>query len=462
MRVLQVIHDYLPLHAAGSEIYTSHLCRALKAAGHEVAVFTCEADRSAPQWSLRERSHDGVPVFEGIYNRIYADVSEHWDDRRMGAVFAGVLDRWRPDLVHVQGLQFVGGVSALAAAAARGVPVVMTLHEYWWLCPRAGLMYDLTGRACTVATPTDCARCVDVYPIDRLRWSDARHGGRVAPGQSSEQPDTEGKLASGSFAELGTRRWYARALVGRERELAAAREHVGRFIAPSRFLLERFVEAGFPRERMVHADYGFPPAERASRASSASAASSASQRPPRAPGAPLRVGYVGTLSDYKGVEVFARAAERVEDGVHASIHGHLDWFPDVAARLAAIAARCGARLDLAGPFDPAQRDAVLDALDLLVVPSLWWENSPLTIHEAWQRGVPVLASDRGGMAELLAQGGGATFAPGDDAALAALLVRAVNEPALLASWKATIPSVRPIDEDVRLIERLGTELGVRS
>jgi glycosyltransferase involved in cell wall biosynthesis len=95
------------------------------------------------------------------------------------------------------------------------------------------------------------------------------------------------------------------------------------------------------------------------------------------------------------------------------------------------------------PSSPAQRDAVLAGLDLLVVPSLWWENSPLTIHEAWQRGLPVLASDRGGMSELLAQGGGATFPPGDDAALAALLVRAAREPALLASWaRASRPCAR--------------------
>ncbi|MBM3985030.1 MAG: glycosyltransferase, partial [Planctomycetes bacterium] len=189
LRILQLIHDWLPRHSAGSEIYTAHLAAALRAAGHQVAVFTCEEDRAAPQWSLRERAHDGVPVFEAVYNRVYADLSEQWDDPRMAEVFGGVLDRWKPDLLHVQGLQFVGGVSALRAAAARGVPVVMTLHEYWLLCPRAGLMYDPTGRACESATPADCARCVDVYPIDRLRWADARHGGHAARGQAPDQPD---------------------------------------------------------------------------------------------------------------------------------------------------------------------------------------------------------------------------------------------------------------------------------
>jgi len=459
VRVLQVIHDYLPHHAAGSEIYTSHLCRALRAAGHDVAVFTCEENRALPQWSLTERRHDGVPVFEAIYNRIYHDLSEQWDDPKMGPLLDGVLARFQPDLVHVQGLQFVGGVSALAALAARRVPVVMTLHEYWWLCPRAGLMFDVAGRACERATPTDCARCVDVYPIDRRRWGDGRHGGAPAPAAPGERDgaDAEDKPPSGTHAALGTRRWFARALEGRERELRAAREHVQRFIAPSRFLLERFVAAGFPRERMVHADYGFPPAPPRAATSRADGAREPARR---FADAPLRVGYVGTLSDYKGVEVFARAVERAagpRETLRATVWGHLDWFPDVAARLRAIAERCRA-LRLAGPFAPARRDAIFAELDLLVVPSLWWENSPLTIHEAWQRGVPVLASDRGGMAELVGRGGGATFPPGDDAALAALLGRALREPGFLAQLAAGIPPVRPIEEDVALLEALEQQL----
>lgn len=427
MRILLVIHDYLPLHAAGSEIYTAHLARALADAGHEVAVFTCEERRDLEQWSLTEREYDGLPVFEAIYNRIYHDLSEQWDDPVMADVFDGVLRRWAPDLVHVMGLQFVGGVSSLKRAHARAIPVIMTLHEYWWLCPRAGLMYDADGRACERVSPVDCARCVDIYPIDRERWSDAACGG--------------------SHAELGDRRWFARALEGRARDMTAAQELVARFIAPSAFLAGRFEEHGLPGHKLVVSDYGFPPPPPAA--------------PRRAPGRPLRVGYVGTLSDYKGVEVFARAVAGSglgPDALRASIHGHLDWFPDVAARLRELAEGCPA-LELAGPFPPERREQVFAALDLLVVPSLWWENSPLTIHEAWQRGVPVLTSDRGGMAELAGQGGGAVFPPGDDRALGALLVRLAGDPAQVAELAASIPAVRSLQDDVALVERLAAELG---
>jgi len=62
------------------------------------------------------------------------------------------------------------------------------------------------------------------------------------------------------------------------------------------------------------------------------------------------------------------------------------------------------------------------------------------------------------MAELLAQGGGATFPPGDEAALAGLLARAAREPELLEAWRKGIPPVRDITEDVRLIESLAREL----
>jgi glycosyltransferase involved in cell wall biosynthesis len=416
----------LPLHSAGSEIYTAHLARALADAGHEVSVFTCEERRDLPQYELLTREHDGIPVYEAVYNRIYHDLSEQWDDPRMGSVFEGVLERLQPDVVHVQGLQFVGGTSSLAAAAARVPAVIMTLHEYWWLCSRAGLMFDLDGNACEEAVPSVCAHCVDIYPIDRERWSDERHGN--------------------SYAELGDRRWFARAIEGRKRDMDAAMAHVDRFIAPSRFLAQRFVDAGLPREKLVVADYGFPDPE---------------PRPPRVPaGSPLRVGYVGTLSDYKGVEIFARAVELSglpETRLQASIHGHLDWFPDVAARLARIAERSPA-LTLAGPFAQEDREAVFAGFDLLVVPSLWWENSPLTIHEAFQRGVPVLTSDRGGMAELVAGGGGLTFPPGDAEALARRLVELAEQPDRVDELAAGIPGVRRLAEDVALVEQLVGEI----
>ncbi|MED5330222.1 MAG: glycosyltransferase, partial [Planctomycetota bacterium] len=93
-------------------------------------------------------------------------------------------------------------------------------------------------------------------------------------------------------------------------------------------------------------------------------------------------------------------------------------------------------------------------MDVLVVPSLWWENSPLTIHEAWQFGVPVVVSDRGGMAELASRGGAIVFPPGDVLALAEILQKLSSTPKAVEDLRNTISPVRDISEDVALLEEI--------
>ncbi|MEO6711411.1 MAG: glycosyltransferase, partial [Planctomycetota bacterium] len=100
-----------------------------------------------------------------------------------------------------------------------------------------------------------------------------------------------------------------------------------------------------------------------------------------------------------------------------------------------------------GRFAPQALDSILDAAEVLVVPSLWYENRPLTIQDALRRGVPVLASDLGGMAELIRPGfGGLLFPHGDAGALADLLAGlAADRPHLLALARAR-PALPGLEE----------------
>lgn len=80
------------------------------------------------------------------------------------------------------------------------------------------------------------------------------------------------------------------------------------------------------------------------------------------------------------------------------------------------------------------------------MPSIWFENSPLTIHEAFLARVPVITSAQGGMAELLEEGGGALFTPRDPNALRQVIEDVIAEPARIESWRGTIPAVKSIPE----------------
>ena len=102
---------------------------------------------------------------------------------------------------------------------------------------------------------------------------------------------------------------------------------------------------------------------------------------------------------------------------------------------------------------------ILGELDVLVVPSLWYENSPLTIHEAFQAGVPVVCSDIGGMAEFVEhEHNGLHFSVGDADALATQLTRLTQDPELLARLRAGMPVFKSIAEDSADWEQRYTEL----
>ena len=110
-------------------------------------------------------------------------------------------------------------------------------------------------------------------------------------------------------------------------------------------------------------------------------------------------------------------------------------------------------MHLEGRFDNTDVGSVFAQLDVLVIPSLWYENSPLTIHEAYLAGIPVIASDHGGMAELVHDGvSGLHFRRGDAADLRAKITRLLDEPDLLEQLARDIPAVKSIADDAVAME----------
>jgi len=167
MRVLQVIHGYPPIYNAGSEVYTQTLCQSL-AERHEVHVFTREEDSFAPDYALR---HASDPEDTRVKLHI-VNVPRARDRYRHAGVdqrFAELLDRIRPDIVHIGHLNHLS-TSLVVEAANREIPIIYTLHDYWLMCPRGQFMQthpenpnDLWA-ACDGQEDSKCAeRCYARY-----------------------------------------------------------------------------------------------------------------------------------------------------------------------------------------------------------------------------------------------------------------------------------------------------------
>ncbi|HKD99770.1 MAG TPA: glycosyltransferase family 4 protein [Planctomycetota bacterium] len=375
MKILTVVHQFLPKHHAGTEVHTHHLALAMRARGHDVEILTCEHTGDRPQYAVARRVYDGIPVHEVAFWQKHADFEETYANPRMNRVLREVAAELRPDLMHLQHPMFFG-VDAVRVAADLGIPTVATLHDYWLLCHRSTfLLSDLS--ICEKGPRADlCAECAPTAPLVPQRY------GR-----------DDRALALPLAMERRARTVESRAAL------------VDLFLSPSRFLRARAIRGGLadPR-RIVVVEHGLPPQP-------------AARRPPRKRGAPLRVGYVGTIADYKGIEILVRAANRLEDvPCEIAIHGALDWFPAFVERIRKLGTN--PRVRWKGGFAPERGSEVLAEIDVLVVPSLWFENAPVTILEAFRAGIPVIATELGGMSESLGRGGGTTFARGDDEELA--------------------------------------------
>jgi glycosyltransferase involved in cell wall biosynthesis len=104
----------------------------------------------------------------------------------------------------------------------------------------------------------------------------------------------------------------------------------------------------------------------------------------------------------------------------------------------------------AGPFPGGRAGEVLDKLDLVVVPSIWFENAPVVISEAFRAGVPVIASRMGGMQEMVTDGkDGRLFEPGDADDLARVLTDLAEDRLSLRRLSEGVTAPRSVADDAR-------------
>jgi glycosyltransferase involved in cell wall biosynthesis len=435
MKILLAVHHFLPRYSAGAELYTFRLARWLLDHGHAAEVVCIESlDEERPAGVQAERDeYGGVPVW-----RLHLGLQGAPPDWSYANPFVAdwVADRMRadrPDLLHLHSGYLIGA-GVLEAAHAQGIPSVVTLHDYWFLCPRITLLRG-DGKVCDPipSDPAGCAWC--------LRLDQRRH----------RLPD---RLSGGAAG----RTWIALAGSAARDQQASRRNYLRRalglstlMLAPSQFLAERYGE--IVAQNAIHVfRLGIDSARLATTL-------------PPAASPTLRLAYIGQIAEHKGVHVLIDAIRRLPKTgrpVELTIHGNLASFP---AYVNQLKTQIGAdlRIRLAGPFANDQAVHVFGNTDAVVVPSIWYENSPLAILEAHAAGRAVITSALGGMAELVHdEVDGLHFRPGDPGDLARQIQRLRDEPELLERLSAGVRPPASVDDEMVELMAAYQQLAARS
>ncbi len=441
LRILMVVHDFLPRHAAGAEICAWRLAKALRE-HHRVHLLFTEAHPGVHSYRLREGEYDGLPFTEISHQHVARSLEQSYSDERIDALFRQTLGKVQPDVVHIQHLHHLS-LGVVPVAKQAGIPIVYTLHDYALVCPNGGRMLRANHERCTAPDPVTCAGCIEGIELREVTSDDSpieRTLRRLLPDGVRELIEGFAPRAATPSKPQITIADREDAIRRRLEVVRAAAADVDRFLATSRFVQDTLVNSGIVSgDRIAVSENGQDP--------------SSFRGFIRRASSDLRVGYIGTLVPHKGVHVLVEALNELADlsDLTGAIHGGLDVDPTYARRL--VEANRNSRVAFGGRYDPHQVRDVLANLDVIVVPSLWWECAPLTIQEAFLGGVVPIVSGIGGMAEFVKdEVDGLHVPPGDAKAIARQIRRLHADRALLTRLAAARPLVRSIQDAAADVE----------
>jgi glycosyltransferase involved in cell wall biosynthesis len=438
MRIALITHFFPPQYNAGTENYTLGLARELQARGHVVNV-VCAAswDTGSAYWNGTNSDSDtGVRV-----HRIQLNWKKAHDPN-LAIFYSSETEKWLdsflksngPEIVHVTSAMTLG-VGALRAAWHARIPLVLTLMDFWFLCARTVLLRT-DGNLCNgKTTPWECQQCV-LSSSELLRK--VQH-----TGPELIQAAFWNKL---SKIPLITRQ---RVLRGRaldmERRKALMREALELpdvLLAHSSFVQHMFLDADYS-DRIRHLPNGHD-------------LGWLEQYDCKTKSPLLRFGFMGQIIEIKGVDTLVKAFKnaKLENKATLDIWGDLSSDELYTERIENLIGKSES-IRLRGRFDRTKLAEVLANIDILVVPSNWYENAPLVIYEAFASQTPVVATNLGGMAEAISHGvNGLLFERNNIDDLANQLKRLVEEPDLLAQLQAGISPVKTIQEEVSELEEI--------
>ena len=398
IRVLVASHSHPLLSKGGAEIAAYALYTALRSTRKYAAFFL-----GCMRGPIDQKP--GVTFSQPFSDSEYLYAANIFDwfkfsnaDMRFPSEFRALLAMLQPKIVHFHHYANFGVEAFLhVREALPDSKIILTLHEYLAICHHFGQMVTKQSRAlCYQASPTACSRCfADIPPSDFFLR----------------------KLYIDRFFNV-----------------------IDHFVAPSAFLAERYVAWGIPEsqisviENVVAAplhDKGVTPVGNGHDI--------------------LRVGYFGQISMLKGINIFLEAAQvleqrQVHDVVFEIYGDHSGQPPEFQADFLSRIEKAARNVKFHGPYDQQRVDRLMQSVDIVATPSIWWENSPVVIQEAFRNKRPVICSDIGGMAEKVRDGvDGFHFPVGNAIALASLILQIATKPQKLDAVRATMRSVASKD-----------------
>lgn len=423
MRIVLASFASLPHTVGGGEVHLYELAQALKRQGFNPSILTIERV-GGDSVRIRSGEFNGLPI---DYLEVPECRSIYDRDARLTSWAKVWLKEQKVEVLHL--FLFNQLLGLIPAANELGIPVCFTALEFSYFCRRYDLMYEGREQCALDRRGETCEQCVLSSYSSRQRM--VAQAARILPaGIEKAMREQVPKSVGDRLVTLGQRS-ISRQI---EHQRAQFDKEIAAVITPSTVMKNFYLAQGVDSRKLHFVPYG----------TNVIAANGH-----RAQQGSLRIGYIGRLDPKKGVDVLCDAVKLLPPdlAVELKIFGPLNNGSSGYVESIQSQTKDDRRISFFGKLEREDVARAYSEIDVLAVPSIWYENSPITISEALSHGCPVICSDTEGMTDLIANGvNGLTFPTGDSSALSSCLRRLLTESELLPTLRSNAQPVESIAE----------------
>ncbi len=400
-KVLFITHGLPPESYGGVEVYTNNIFEEFKKSKKFFPILLTRTNQ--------EKFWSGVIwADEKDYQKFYVntphvDIFNLINEDGMDDFFREFLINTRPEIIHFEHyLHLSLKWFEIAKKTLPNSKVILTTHEYMGICPNSGQMIKtkyVNNKLCSKSSLAECSKCFPYLSKDIIKQ-------RIT----------------------NIKRYFS---------------YIDLFTGPSEFIKSRYVDFGIPKKKFIASENGqhvFTPIKQKKHKG-------------------LKLVYIGQINKFKGLHILLEAMNAIQKkditlDVFGKMQNDNEYNQGILNKIEELD-----NTHFYGPYSQDQLPEILSNYDILIVPSIWWENSPLVIQEGFMAGLPIICSDIGGMAEKVTNNiNGLHFKTGNTQDLVNKILQIHKSPALLKKLTKGIPKVKSIEENRKELEEIYSKL----
>lgn len=406
MRIILTTHLFLPECSGGTETLVHGIATTLKQKGHAVLVVTgCDERNPASTGDcFDEYTYDAIRVIRFRRRLVSVErpgnpMRNDYDNLEFENGFRRLLNEFAPDVVHFHHLGRLS-IRVIDACRQQQIPAFLTATDFWSICPHQALLLP-DGKICDgpVMGGANCLKhvvalsqskrvssMVDLVPLRALGLvlGTLKH-------TAAELPGTLG---------------VTQALAKRGKMIADRLPLLERIFVPTAHAQATLEKNGIANGNFRVLPFGLKDHRYVKRVRA---------RPGKDLGKNLVLGFIGQFLPHKGLHVLMEALRLLPKDCPVEIKVYAKLPPSETQYVQDFFAQMqeDARVKYEGTFENEKIPEVLDKIDALVIPSIWHENMPLVSLSAQAAGCPLIASNVGGLSDIVSHGtNGLLFQPG--------------------------------------------------